>query len=204
MLAFQSQSYPFAPASQGSPDFYSSLATDFSSYITPIPAPPYDMRGRQAQYTESASQRRERVEFLRKREWARRVAEWIRETSARQDVLSFGRSGPLATPFGQDLDSPRLSSSSTSSLPLSRDSSDDDDEPYVIYSSSPSSSMSSLSDDTPVYQTSSIHNLHSGLNTQSYQTPPAVQKSHRRRRSGQRTPGRKSSLSSIYEVPEED
>lgn len=162
------------------------------------------MRGRQAQYTESASQRRERVEFLRKREWARRVAEWIRETSARQDVLSFGHSGSFASPFSQDLDSPRLSSSSTSSLPLSRDSSDDDDEPYIIYSSSPSSSLSSLSDETPVYQTPNIHNFYAIPNTQAHQIPPTVQKSHRRHKSGHRSPGRKYSLSSISEVPEED
>ena len=30
------------------------------------------------------SQRRERIEFLKQREWARRVAEWVRQTNAQQ------------------------------------------------------------------------------------------------------------------------
>jgi hypothetical protein len=56
---------------------------------TPVYSPPYDVRGRQQHFIETAQQRKERIEFLKKREWARRVAEWIRATSARQDVVSY-------------------------------------------------------------------------------------------------------------------
>lgn len=63
------------------------LAPSSCSVGTPPHSPPYDVRGRQQQFIETAQQRKARLEFLKKREWARRVAEWIRETSARQDVV---------------------------------------------------------------------------------------------------------------------
>ena len=61
----------------------------------------YDTRGRQKTYIESAMQRKERIEFLKQREWIRRVAEWVKETNAqnysvrlfaRLSVLVFTRS----------------------------------------------------------------------------------------------------------------
>ena len=52
----------------------------------------YDAHGRQKTYIESAMQRRERIEFLKKREWVRRVTEWVRETSAQQNYVCVSRS----------------------------------------------------------------------------------------------------------------
>lgn len=46
------------------------------------PNVPYDPRGRQKNFVESAMQRKERIEFLKQREWVRRVTEWLRETNA--------------------------------------------------------------------------------------------------------------------------
>jgi hypothetical protein len=65
------------------------LFTSSHPVTTPVYSPPYDVRGRQQHFIETAQQRKERIEFLKKREWARRVAEWIRATSARQDVVSY-------------------------------------------------------------------------------------------------------------------
>ncbi|KAG1859059.1 hypothetical protein C8R48DRAFT_256807 [Suillus tomentosus] len=177
-----------------------------SSYpvTTPVYSPPYDVRGRQQHFIETVQQRKERIEFLKKREWARRVAEWIRATSARQDVMNFGCSGRLAasSPMPENGDVTRLTTSASS---LSLSSSEEEEEPYVIYSSSPSSSMSSLSDDlsiSPVptsHPSNNVHPLSSSM-------PSPSKRSHRRRRSSTSlmTPRRRPSLSSIYEVPEED
>ncbi|KAG2151037.1 uncharacterized protein EDB93DRAFT_1249533 [Suillus bovinus] len=171
---------------------------------TPVYSPPYDVRGRQQHFIETAQQRKERIEFLKKREWARRVAEWIRATSARQDVMSFGCSGSLAaTSSMQDNSHGARLTSSASSISLS--SSEEEEEPYVIYSSSPSSSMSSLSDDSSISPVSPSHpsnNIHPLSST----IPFPSKRSHRRRRSSTSlmTPRRRPSLSSIYEVPEED
>ncbi|KAG2757728.1 hypothetical protein P692DRAFT_20852163 [Suillus brevipes Sb2] len=171
---------------------------------TPVYSPPYDVRGRQQHFIETAQQRKERIEFLKKREWARRVAEWIRATSARQDVMSFGCSGSLAasSPMS-DNSSVTRSTASASSLSLS--SSEEEEEPYVIYSSSPSSSMSSLSDDLSISSVSTSHPLNN-IHPLSSSIPPPSKRSHRRRRSSasHMTPHRRLSLSSICEVPEED
>lgn len=75
-----------SPYSSGYPVHDLLVASPCSS-TTPLHTPPYDVRGRQQQFVETAQQRKARLEFLKKREWARRVAEWIRETSARQDVV---------------------------------------------------------------------------------------------------------------------
>ncbi|KAG2344650.1 hypothetical protein BDR05DRAFT_961566 [Suillus weaverae] len=171
---------------------------------TPVYSPPYDVRGRQQHFIETAEQRKERIEFLKKREWARRVAEWIRATSARQDVMSFGCSGSLAaaSPMPENGDVTRLAASASS---LSLSLSEEEEEPYVIYSSSPSSSMSSLSDDLSIssvstsHPSNNIHPLSSSISLPS-------KRGRRRRKSSTSlvTPRRRPSLSSIYEVPEED
>ncbi|KAG1732633.1 uncharacterized protein EDB91DRAFT_1151162 [Suillus paluster] len=182
-----------------------------SSYpvTTPVYSPPYDVRGRQQNFVESAQQRKERIEFLKKREWARRVAEWIRETSARQDVMTFGCSGSLAasSKMPENGDVARLTASASS---LSLFSSEEEEEPYVIYSSSPSSSMSSLSDDLPTSSAASTSTSHPSISIHplSSSMPPVVpsKRTHHRRRSSASlvTPRRRLSLSSICEVPEED
>lgn len=57
-------------------------------YFSDDGAPVYDARGRQKTFVESLAQRRERIEFLKRREWARRVTEWVRETNS-QDAVSL-------------------------------------------------------------------------------------------------------------------
>ncbi|KAG1807092.1 uncharacterized protein BJ212DRAFT_1387913 [Suillus subaureus] len=180
------------------------LVASSHSATTPVYSPPYDVRGRQQHFIETAQQRKERIEFLKKREWARRVAEWIRATSARQDVMTFGCSGSLAasSQMPENSDITRLTTSASS---LSLSSGEEEEEPYIIYSSSPSSSMSSLSDDLSISSVSTSHpsnNIHS----LSSSIPLPSKRSHRRRRSSASlmTPRRRLSLSSIYEVPEED
>lgn len=47
----------------------------------------YDTHGRQKDYVESVVQRKERIEFLKQREWVRRVTEWVRQTNAQKDLV---------------------------------------------------------------------------------------------------------------------
>ena len=56
------------------------------SHISPSsdPTPVYDPRGRQKNFVESAMQRKERIEFLKQREWVRRVTEWVKETNVQK------------------------------------------------------------------------------------------------------------------------
>lgn len=182
------------------------LCTSSHPVTTPVYSPPYDVRGRQQHFIETAQQRKERIEFLKKREWARRVAEWIRATSARQDVMTFGCSGSLAASSPMPDNSSAIRSTASASS-LSPSSSEEEEEPYVIYSSSPSSSMSSLSDDLSASSVSTSHpskNIHTL--SSSIPLPLPSKRSHHRRRSSASlvTPRRRPSLSSIYEVPEED
>ena len=185
------------------------------------PTPVYDTLGRQKTFIESAMQRRERIEFLKQREWIRRVTEWVRETNAQKDsvrtlsrladfillILSsqpiFGRSIRSYSPFSQD--TPIAPQASVIPFPCAEE---EEEEPYIIYSSSPSSSLSSLSEEiTPVLPLN-------GGPSPSFSPPvtgvpqPTQRRSsgHHRRCSSSSLRGhtRKQSLSSICEVPEED
>jgi hypothetical protein len=60
------------------------------------PTPAYNTHGRQTTYVENTMQRRERIEFLKQREWIRRVTEWVRETNAQKDLVSVP---PLSMSF---------------------------------------------------------------------------------------------------------
>ncbi|KAF8551549.1 hypothetical protein OG21DRAFT_1486881 [Imleria badia] len=162
--------------------------------------PVYDTHGRQKNFVESTMQRRERIEFLKQREWVRRVTEWVRETSAQKDAPFFGRSSRSCLPFSyQDVGT----ASQPSAIPFPC-AEEEEEEPYIIYSSSPSSSLSSLSEEiTPVLP------LNSGPCPSVAGVPQPAQRrssSHHRRCSSASLRGhsRKQSLSSIYEVPEED
>ncbi|EIW76661.1 hypothetical protein CONPUDRAFT_168482 [Coniophora puteana RWD-64-598 SS2] len=167
-----------------------------STAASPIHAPSLDIRGRQTQYVESTAQRRERIEFLKKREWARRVAEWIRETSAQQDVMAFGCSGTLARSRSNSLEDLRCITPSPKLAPPVHA----DEEPYVIYSSSsPSSSVSSLSEDlSPIYSTGG------NVSPRLAASPPPGRHHRKRSSASLRGPHRRPSLSSICEEPEED
>jgi hypothetical protein len=139
-----------------------------SPLITYIPPIRYDDRGRQIHYVESTVQRQERVAFIRKREWARRVSAWVEESQSvndhyNQDVLYD--SAMVRTTTSAQRESRHLSISSLQStsgtkpkvtwdvlsIPESTNEYYDDNEPYIIYSSSspssPSSSSSVLSDE---------------------------------------------------------
>lgn len=176
------------------------LSSPYLSSIQPIH---YDSKGRQMEYVESAIQRRERVAFVRRREWAKRVSAWIENSDSvsedyRRDILYDSAMVHRSMPNSkQDLysdTSSALSQSTQSSRPKTAWEISlpeyDDDEPYVIYSSgssasSPSSSNSSFSDESSSPSTSP---------TRQHLHPYPMAKTHRRKWS---------SLSSIDEEPEE-
>lgn len=171
------------------PDFLSG-----APYITSIPPIQYDAKGRQIQYVETPLQRRERLAFLRKREWARRVSSWIEESGSENVDEHYGRdvlydsaqsiSAAAARPPKVTWDV--LSIPEASASDLSSYANDPESEPYIIYSSSPSSPSSS---------TSSLTLDRDG--SESPSSPalkfPSSRTRHRRRHS---------SLSSINEVQE--
>lgn len=70
-----------------SPLQHSHMSTNVADSIPDNPTPVYDARGRQKNFIESAVQRRERIQFLKQREWVRRVTEWVRETNAQKDSV---------------------------------------------------------------------------------------------------------------------
>ncbi|KAI0688007.1 hypothetical protein BC835DRAFT_1308963 [Cytidiella melzeri] len=88
----------------------------------------YDHRGRLQPYVETSEQRRARLEFLRKREFSRRISAWLEDSSKSESSETDSR--------------PRKSSSSSSSDADSLHTIDEDDEaePDVIYSTSPANS----------------------------------------------------------------
>ncbi|KIK92865.1 hypothetical protein PAXRUDRAFT_550252 [Paxillus rubicundulus Ve08.2h10] len=169
-------------------------------------APVYDVRGRQKTFTESLAQRRERIEFLKRREWARRVTEWVRETNSQEVATTFGRSRPFPPSLAQEPYT-RAHVKSTPQASVIPFPQAEEEEPYIIYSSSPTSSFSSLSEDiTPVLPLNNATT--SSLNTAGGVSHLAQRSSsgHHRRRSSASLRGHTStpSLSSISEVPEED
>lgn len=76
--------YPATRAASASSSQKLPVSADASIW-TPAPAP-IDLhlatKGRQDKFLESTAQRRQRVEFLRRREWTRRIAEWIDSAAA--------------------------------------------------------------------------------------------------------------------------
>lgn len=72
MVPFPSAS-PYTP-SQGYSSHWDSLHSDTSGARSPTR---YDEKGRQKRFVENMEQRRQRVEFLRRKEWTRRIAAWI-------------------------------------------------------------------------------------------------------------------------------
>ena len=87
MSAFPTQfNVPFSSSSSSSS---AKLPAPADAYIPWTPAPaPIDLhlaahaKARQTKFVESTAQRRQRVEFLRRREWTRRIAEWIDSAAA--------------------------------------------------------------------------------------------------------------------------
>ena len=160
-------------------------------------------KDRQMQFVETPIQRHERIAFIRRREWARRVSAWIDNSNSvsddyRRDVLYDSamvhrsllqvHSWSILWHSSQNTQ-PTPPKSTSWDIPLPKY---DDDEPYIIYSSSgnsstssPSSSNSALSDDSSSPSTSPMR---------PHPPPYPMAKAPRRKRS---------SLSSINEEPEE-
>ena len=169
--------------------------------ITYIPPIRYDENGRQIHYVESVLQRQERVAFIKKREWARRVSAWIQESRSvdehyNRDVLydsamvntSYSQRGvDFDTSCPQSTSKPKVTWD-TLSIPELPEESYDDNEPYIIYSSSPSSPSSS---------TSALSDECASLSSSPTSSKIPQRRSPRPRR-------RHLSLSSINEEPEED
>lgn len=174
----------------------------------------YDTHGRQKNYSESVVQRKERIEFLKQREWVRRVTEWVRQTNAQKDLVrktfftpyrhSYFKKSILGRSARSHFPLPYHDPGLTSAIPFPCVE-EEEEEPYIIYSSSPSSSLSSLSEEiTPVLPLISGPSPSIGLPVAAI--PQRRASGHHRRCSSASLRGhtRKQSLSSIYEVPEED
>ncbi|GJE92874.1 hypothetical protein PsYK624_090320 [Phanerochaete sordida] len=123
MNAFASASttplYIAAPRRQPLPSPYDYLAPAASPWAAHNNTVSYDTRGRLQPFVETSEQRRARAEFLRKREFSRRINAWIQDAAE----------GPA---------SPALSrSSDTDSLRTIDEDDESEQEPEVIYSTSP-------------------------------------------------------------------
>lgn len=99
----------------------------------------YDHRGRLQPYVETSEQRRARAEFLRKREFSRRINAWIQGSSpeVRPSSLFFLFRLRCADACGLNQSSGSKSSDTDSLRTIDED---DETEPEIIYSTSPSAS----------------------------------------------------------------
>lgn len=176
---------------------YPGTINDFRFPSLPNSPVLYDSRDKQTQNLESSLQRRERIEFLKRREWTRRVAELVKYSHLQQlDVPALGRAWPLSPKPVQDTGyAHNTSYASPVSFPV------EEEEPYIIYSSSPSPLPSPLLSGDPKSTGPALPVSPSMRNI----LPRHPAAHHRRRSSASiRTPRRSPSLSSISEVPEED
>ncbi|KAI0728906.1 hypothetical protein C8Q72DRAFT_884785 [Fomitopsis betulina] len=195
--------YPATRAASASSSQKLPVSADASIW-TPAPAP-IDLhlatKGRQDKFLESTAQRRQRVEFLRRREWTRRIAEWIDSAAAGSSSssadakalapITYSWVDILAAADADDdyEDTPAFVPSAPTPSPsphphpsVTHPYTPDgqDDEPYIIYTASPRSRASTPAP-TPAYPA----------------RPPALQPV--RRRPGLSPRSRHSSLSSISE-----
>lgn len=187
------------------------------STLSPSPSPspsppPYHPRSPPAH----SIHRREPIEFLKKREWARRVAEWAKQSAHQADMVGLSPSvtSPDLTPSQSSCAHPWTA---TQSLPKSVRKPvlemtyppakpslvEQEEEPYIIYSSSPTPAFSPHPSDDLKHAISSPEPFRVAPHTTLLSK--RVSTHHRRRSSASiRTPRRSPSLSSIFEVPEED
>ncbi|OCH90861.1 hypothetical protein OBBRIDRAFT_803684 [Obba rivulosa] len=184
-VASSSNSVAFPTARPYSLDQAHSLY--FTSWESAQPVPvQYDERGRQKKFVESSAQRRERVEFLRRREWTRRIAEWINDSATVKDKSQMPSPAYSMEDFLAATRQRHYIGPPDVAEP---------DEPYVIYTASPASSVSRS--DTPPAAT--LPSLDAPLASAS---PPAMHPPLQRRRSRGGPHSRHSSLSSISEEDE--
>jgi hypothetical protein len=186
--------HPNSPYQAPAHSFRTSPHTVHSFRTSPLTAPViYDEKGRQTVYVETPSQRRERLEFLKKRELARKIAHWVDLSSRDRSTVSLlviimtspqahtnaaGQSMVNLIPYMQETDG----------LPFIADQGES--EPYIIYSSSaPTTALpSSLTPNTDGALSEKIK----------------LSQRRSRRRGHKRHKRERSSLSSIREVVEED
>ncbi|EPS98878.1 hypothetical protein FOMPIDRAFT_1024449 [Fomitopsis schrenkii] len=223
--------HPTQLAALGAPSSSSSnkFPVPADAYIpwTPAPAPidlhlAADAKGRQTKFVESTAQRRQRVEFLRRREWTRRIAEWIDSAAAGSssssaeakalapityswvDILAAADADddyedpPAFAPSAPSPAAPCPSPSAyphPAAYPYTPD--EQDDEPYIIYTASPRSRTSLPPPHTPPALAPAYPARPPALHCQPL--PPTAA----RRRSGPSPRSRHSSLSSISEEEEE-
>ncbi|KAH9837723.1 uncharacterized protein C8Q71DRAFT_754142 [Rhodofomes roseus] len=142
-------------------------------------------KGRQTKFVESLQQRRQRVEFLRRREWTRRIAEWIDSAAGPEAKalapITYSWVDILAAADADDDYEDPLAPAPYPSFPCAPayTPAAPDAEPYIIYTASPRSSTSPARPPA--------------LNTA---PPPVLRRTHAEPRS------RHSSLSSISEEEE--
>ncbi|OBZ74649.1 hypothetical protein A0H81_05438 [Grifola frondosa] len=123
--------YPYSYALESEPDMAALLDVA-----------PCDERGRQRKFVENLVQRRERVEFLRRREWTRRISAWIDQSTVASDAqtrqpLAYAWEDVLAA---ADADASGSFYGDTRRLPDVIDETDEpgpECAPYVIYTASP-------------------------------------------------------------------
>ncbi|KAI0339094.1 hypothetical protein BDW22DRAFT_1432002 [Trametopsis cervina] len=159
--------YIDAPSSSGS--------SSYSPWGSPELSVSYDHRGRLQPFVETEEQRRARVEFMRKREFSRRISAWLADSKS------------------ENSESIRKSSSSSSSDCDSLHTIDEDDESseadMIIYSTSPAPGMR-----WPVSTPSSYTVTNNAYNNTSGASRPRHL----------RTSSRTSSFSSLSSISEED
>ena len=137
----------------------------FSTHAPKAPSPAlYDDKGRQKRFVEDVEQRRQRVEFLRRKEWTRRIAAWIDQSGRGARAAAAAAAANQVRTHARTvvtLTSPSVPALTHTSCPQNPTSTtfswedllaahepehaEDDAEPYVIYTASPRSPSSSSS-----------------------------------------------------------
>ncbi|KAF7975267.1 hypothetical protein HWV62_10148 [Athelia sp. TMB] len=171
--------------------------------VTALPPARYDAFGRQHPFVESALQRRERIAFLRKREWARRVSSWIQHTQGAELAYNTASPAELVSAVFRDKvveGKQRAWEADASTGPIAEDA---EEEPYVLYSSSAPSSASSSASDLSL-SPAHAHPPHLPADSVSFPSSlPAASSPKGRRPAAGSHRRRQLSLSSINEDPEE-
>ncbi|KAH9943774.1 hypothetical protein B0H21DRAFT_823544 [Amylocystis lapponica] len=189
-----------APARPHSPRTLSfpspSLAENWPAepWDAPRSPPAIDDRGRQRRFIESMAQRRERVEFLRRREWTRRIADWVHHRAAQTPRHSIAHTPYAWAHILAALDALPLDDAPPpdSERGDPDPDPDHDHEPYVIYTASPRRTASPARTDTP--------SPRPALDAPALAPAPTLTPQRRRTRCDPRS--RHSSLSSICEEDE--
>lgn len=193
-MASYSSYAPYAPTTQ-SADAFPRADPYYAMYSWPDPSstldatqtPLYVSRPRQEKFVESMAQRRERVEFLRRKEWTRRISEWIAH-SASPEAKQFAHLSHSWIDILAAADADDEYACAHNYTPCEPPS---PEEPYVIYTATPRSAAT-CRDDTPV--PTHTHTPPSSP----YPPPQPVQ----RPRPARNPRSRHSSLSSISEEDE--